>query len=281
MKRLVIVAIALVVRLVQADTPWSFQGRVVDGLDRPIEGALIRVYNGHAGLDNFEVDFESVVTSRCDGTFAGYVSGDHDTTYRRVTQAPYDPVEACGGWCTNGIVRLLRKRQFTTDEVVQLASADGSMLYSNVLFVLGYDWSFEKPLSLFPLGSRVRPAVLKALGHPSEHIRTGAKRLLEQHIFHPEDMDDAADNGPKSPKEAFKHADMDHVIKEAVTFVTENNRYAKSTTPRCLMNKDGCEALAFFDASSIVNGHKASFYLHLSQEQSVWRFDYWGISLIE
>lgn len=94
-------------------------------------------------------------------------------------------------------------------------------------------------------------------------------------------MDYAAENGPKRPKEIITGADIDHVMKKAVTYVTENNRYVKPTTTECLMNKDEVEALVFFCADAIVNGHEAGFYLHLSKEQSVWRFDYWGISLFE
>ena len=281
MKRIVIIAIVLIVRQIQADTPWRFEGRVVDGLDRPIEGALIHVFNGHAGLDKFEVDSESSVTSRCDGSFVGFVSGEHANTYRQITMAPYDPIEERGDWCTNGVVRLLRKRLFTTVDVLQSVSADGPTLYSNVVSILIYDWHFEEPLCLFPLGNKIRPAVLKALQHPSEHIRSGAKRLLRQHLFHPDDMDYDAETGPKRPKAIITDTDMNHVTKVAVTYVTENNRYSKPTTTEYVMNKDGIEALVFFDADALVNGHKAGFYLHLSKEQSAWRFDYWGISLIE
>jgi hypothetical protein len=162
-----------------------------------------------------------------------------------------------------------------------LASTEGLPLYSNVVFLLSHDWSFEEPYCLFPLGSKVRPAVLKALEHPSDHIRTAARRLLRLHIFHPEDMDYTAANGQKRPKEMITHADIEPVIKEAVAYVSNSAHYLKATTPRRLMNKDGSEALVFFDAFAGVNGHAASFYFHLTKEQSLWRFDYWGISLIE
>mgnify|MGYP000995031451 FL=1 len=273
MKRLAIIVIALSVRQIQADTPWRFQGSVVDGLDSPVEGALIHVFNGHMAWDKFAVDSESSVTSRCDGSFVGFVSGEHANTYRRITKAPYDPVEECGNWCTNGVVRLLRKRQFTTDDIAQLASSDRSTLYSNVVFILSYDWRLEEPLCLFPLGNRVRPAVLKALRHPSEHIRSGAKRLLRQHIFHPEDMDYAAENSPKRPKERITHADIDQAIKGAVTYVTKTNHYVNAATTDCLMNNDESEALVFFRADARVNDHAAGFYIHLSKDQSAWRFD--------
>lgn len=271
----------LAVRQIQADTAWRFQGTVVDGFDRPVEGVSIHAYNGHMGLEKFEINSESVVTSRFDGTFVGFVSGEQANTYRRISKAPYVSKEECGDWCTNDIVRLLLKRQFTSDEVMRLASAQGSTLYGNVVFILSHDWSFEEPLCMFPVGNRVRPAVLKALKHPSEHIRSGAKRLLRQNICNPDDMDYTAENGPKRPKERFTHTNIDHVMKEAVTYVTKSNRYESSTTPKCLINKDGCEAMVFFDAYATVNGHMASFFLHLSKEQSGWVFDYWGISLIE
>lgn len=281
MKRFVIIVIALIIRQIQADTPWRFQGSVVDGLDSPIEGVLIHVFNGHTGMDKFEVDSECSVTSRHDGTFFCFVSGEHANTYRRITKVPYEPIEDCGNWCTNGVVRLLRKRQFKKDEVVQMASADGSLLCSNIVFMLSHDWSFEEPLCLFPLGNKVRPAALKALQHPSEHIRSGARRLLRQHIFHPEDMDYTAETGPKRTKEIITGTDIDKVMKEAVTIVAENNHYAKPTEPKCLMNKDENEALVFFYADAIVNGHMAGFYLHLSMARSFWSLDYWGISMIE
>ena len=281
MKRFVIFVMALAVRQIQAETVWQFQGTVVDGLDRPVEGVSIHAYNGHMGLNKFEINSESVVTSRFDGTYVGFISGEHANTYRSISKAPYVAREQCGDWCTNDIVRLLLKREFTSDEVRRLVSAQGSTLYDNVVQILSYDWSFEEPLCLFPVGNQVRPAVLKALKHPSEHIRSGAKRLLRQNICHPDDMDYTAENGPKRPKEKFTHADIDQVMKEAVAYVTETNRYIKSTKPKCLLNNDGGESLVFFDAHAIVNGHSASFYIHLSKEQSAWSFDYWGIALIQ
>ena len=282
MKRIFILLVLLTVRQILADTPWRFQGTAVDGFDRPVEGVLIHVYNGHMGLDKFEIDSESVTTSRFDGTFAGLACGEHANTYRRIEKAPYAPKEECGNWSTNGVVRLLLKRSFTSDEAMRLASAQGSALCSNIMSILSHDWSFEDPLCLFPVGNRVRPAVLKALQHPSEHIRSGAQRLLRQHIGHPEDMDYTAESGTKRPTQTFTLADMDQVIKKAVAYVTEKNRYERPTAPKCLMNRDGCEALVFFDASdATVNGHQASFYLHLSKGLTGWTFDYWGLSVME
>jgi len=91
----------------------------------------------------------------------------------------------------------------------------------------------------------------------------------------------ATENGPKRPKERVAHEDIDRVVKEAVAYVTKSTHYSKPTTPKRMTNNDGEEALAFFDAYATVNGHAASIYLHLSKEEMLWRFDYWGISLIE
>ena len=266
---------------VKADTPWRFEGTVVDGLDRPVPSVSIRVYNGHQGMDQFEIDSETIVTSKVDGSFDGVISGDYSNTYRTISKEPYDLVEACGNWGTNGMVRLLQKRTFTTNEVAALTSAQGSTLSSNIVFILSYDWNFADALCLFPTGNRLRPAVLEALKHPSKQIQDGAKRLLRQHIFHPDDMNYSAGSGTKRPNERLTSGTLDGIVKEAVASVIEENQSENPTVPERILNQDQNEALAFFHAYATANGHAASFYLHFTKTHEVWVFDYWGLSFIE
>jgi len=71
MKSIVIVMLAVIVAFAVEKPRFHFQGTVIDGLDRPVASVTVRVFNGHMGINDFEIDAETNVLTDAAGNFVG------------------------------------------------------------------------------------------------------------------------------------------------------------------------------------------------------------------
>lgn len=168
----------------------QFSGAVVDGLDRPVSSATIRLFNGHMGVSEFEIDADTNLVTDSFGRFSGGIPGEVGTTYRVVSKDGYVEIKQTGDWKTNEVIRVLRTAGLTTNDVEAIPSLAPAAQETTVFEFLGSDGPLHSgglPLACFIRDDVFRPILLKAMQHSSKHASSRAKELLAG-IGHPDDL---------------------------------------------------------------------------------------------
>jgi len=283
MKRCIIFFAAVIGAMTHGEPVRQFRGSVVNGLGFPVSNALVRVYErSYMTIDGVKSECLAVTHTGADGGFSGIMTGDLRRTTCCISRQPYEDVWEGFGWHTNRFMRLLQKKQFTTNEVAVLTSAQGAGLYSNMVYLLSHDWSLGPGVYLFRDGDHIRPALLQAVHHPSEYISLGSKKLLAR-IGHPDDIQFSGDSswGPTRPTCQIAAESLDYVINGAVGYLLESHNNRGPDRLMKELNRAKTAAVVSFTGYDKFGGHFTMYGCYFALKDGVWNFEYWYVTMIE